>query len=177
MRRQDLRNRLCFLLAAASGCSGASNSSTTHSDFLRLDSDVSLETLIIRDSVKAGEPVQFWVILKNGGSPLDINNHPDRLDVHVEGTSGQHIDTTQMSSVDVFLGATGRFVLPREAAFGRLLTLDCIGSGYGQRAGCYYGYRLSDPGRYRIITTFRGLPIQEGHERFLVDTAIVNVRE
>lgn len=169
--------RLAGLLALGSmACAPERSSQLSSSGPLQLDSGVALETAVVMDTIDVGQTVQFWMILKNGGGPTEVNNHPDRLMIEVETSTGQRVEPSFGGSMDDFLGGMGHFVMPRRSVLARLLALDCIGSGYGPRAGCYYGFNLTSPGAYRLITTFRGFELEPGRERVLVDTAAVTVR-
>ena len=162
----------CLLATAGASCLSDRTSVRSGSEIFHLDSEVTLETHALHDTVGVGEAVQLWVVLANGGGPVEVNNHPDRLLFEVETESGKRVDPLESSSIDVFMGPQTRFVLPRKTVFGQLLTLDCVRDGYIQReGGCFYRYRLPSPGAYRIITTFRGL-----ERRVLVDTTRVIVR-
>ncbi len=161
-----------LLAAASAGCSSNETRRPFTSEVFHIDSGVTLEVRVARDTIEAGKTVQLWVVLANGGEPTEINNHPDRLRVEVETQAGKQVDPVEASSIDVFLGPQTGLVLPHRAVFAQLLTLDCVSDGYTRReGGCYYRYRFPGPGAYRIITTFRGWT-----KSVLVDTAAVFVR-
>jgi hypothetical protein len=136
---------------------------------------LSLRTALVQDTVPPGAPIRLQYFLINGSRLTFIDNSQAVYFLVLTQAGDTIMPTFSEGGITFTEGYRGQLVLPRGAILGQTVDLSCIEIAlYAERQGCWYGYKLTAPGRYLIETGYskRGM----GDPYRLVDTAYLVVR-
>jgi hypothetical protein len=133
-----------------------------------------LRTALVRDTVPPDTPIRLQYFLVNGPT-LTLIDNSDAVYFLVFTEAGDTVDPSFSEGALTFTeGFLGQLVLPRGAILGQIVDLSCIDIvSYAPLKGCWYGYKLTEPGRYLIETVYTN---RLGGDTQLRDTAYLVVR-
>jgi hypothetical protein len=133
-----------------------------------------LRTALVRDTLPPGVPVRLQYFLLNGPTLTFLDNSDAVYFLIFTEAGDTVIPSFSEGSLTFTEGFEGQLVLPRGAILGQTVDLSCIEIAlYARSQDCWYGYKLTEPGRYLIETLYRPSWVAGAQLR---DTAYLVVR-
>ncbi len=168
MHTSEMRVRFDFLLALASaaGCtlggSGRAEQSVHTPDCVsallaHVPSRNSVREFHVcpaTDTSRIGRSILLHYFITNGAQAVRLNA-ANGFFVRLESESGDSVSVYSKGSLTHSDGPGTVFTLPAWGVLGQTVDITCMPLDPYHPGDCWWGYRPSRPGRYRVISTFR----------------------
>lgn len=156
-----IRVLAALLLACdTNAAAGARSSGRDVEQILGTGSSISLAIAPLRDTVFANDSARVVVIIRNGGTPATVRNHPSYYRVDVLDPDGRVLEPAVENYEASSLGVEPNVVVPHDGFVGLTFNLECASPPFDPLTTpnrCMWRYALHSAGTYRVVAHY-GVP-------------------